>query len=430
MQNWIVSCGLQAAATDTHIVMQNELLPNLFRTEFSKITAVLCKRFGLDQMSLAEDIVSDTFLLAAETWGLQGIPSNPTAWLYTVAKNKALDQLRRQQLFEQKIAPQIGLTERSASSREDEIDLSLANIKDSQLQMMFAVCHPAIAPEAQIGLALRILCGFGIEEIADAFLTNKEVINKRLYRAKTSLRKHQVQLVLPPLQEISARLDTVLHTLYLLFNEGYYSASQNAPLRKDLCLEAMRLAYLLLDDERTALPKVKALLALMCFHASRFEARTHTDQEAPIQYADQDQSLWDRDLIRQGELFLNQAAIGEHASQFHFEAAIAYWHTRSDTVTEKWPQILGLYDALLNEVNSPITALSRAYAVSKVKGVPAGIAAAEALALEDNHYYHSLLGQLYQETEPEKGVDHLLQALQLAKTEADKATIKKLLEGN
>lgn len=408
--------------------MSQELLPNLFRTEFSKITAVLCKRFGLDQMGLAEDLVSDTFLLAAESWGLQGIPSNPTAWLYTVAKNKALDQLRREQLFEQKIAPKLSETERSASSRENEIDLSPSNIKDSQLQMMFAVCHPAIAQEAQIGLTLRILCGFGIEEIADAFLTNKEVINKRLYRAKTSLRKHQVQLVLPPSSEISARLDTVLHSLYLLFNEGYYSASQNAPLRKDLCLEAMRLTYLLLDDARTALPKVKALLALMCFHASRFEARTHTEEEAPIQYADQDPALWDRDLIRQGELFLNQAAIGSHASRFHFEAAIAYWHTRPDTVSEKWQQILGLYDALLQEVQSPITALSRAYAVSKVEGPQAAISVAEELALEGNHYYHSLLGQLYREVEPEKGVDHLLQALQLAKTEADKATIKKLLE--
>ncbi|MEM6346028.1 MAG: DUF6596 domain-containing protein [Bacteroidota bacterium] len=408
--------------------MPQELLPNLFRTEFSKITSVLCKRFGLDQMGLAEDLVSDTFLLAAETWGLQGIPSNPTAWLYTVAKNKALDQLRRQQLFEQKIAPNLGEDERSASSRQTEIDLSPSNIKDSQLQMMFAVCHPAIAQEAQIGLVLRILCGFGIEEIADAFLTNKEVINKRLYRAKTSLRKHQVELVLPPSSEISARLDTVLHSLYLLFNEGYYSASQNAPLRKDLCLEAMRLSYLLLDDARTALPKVKALLALMCFHASRFEARTHTEAAAPIQYADQDPALWDQDLIRQGELFLNQAAIGKHASRFHFEAAIAYWHTRPDSVSEKWTQILGLYDALLREVQSPITALSRAYALAKVEGAEAGILAAEGLALEGNHYYHSLLGQLYREIDHNKGVDHLLQALQLAKTDADKATIKRLLE--
>ncbi|MEL6651540.1 MAG: DUF6596 domain-containing protein [Bacteroidota bacterium] len=404
--------------------MPGELIPHLFRTEFSKITAVLCKRFGLDQMSLAEDIVSDTFLLAAETWGLQGIPANPTAWLYTVAKNKALDQVRRKQLFDQKIVPNLNEGQPSANSQVEEIDLSIQNIKDSQLQMMFAICHPSIKTEAQIGLALRILCGFGIDEIADAFLTNKEVINKRLYRAKANLRRHQVQLVMPPGSEVEARLDTVLHMLYLLFSEGYYSASQNDPLRKDFCLEAMRLCYLLLDDARTAQTKVKALLALMCFHASRFEARQNTDQEAPLQYEQQDSSQWDQDLIRQGEYFLNQAAVGDEASRFHFEAAIAYWHTQPEETQTKWEHILGLYEALMQQTHSPITALSRAYALAKVKGPAAGIAAAEELNLEHNHYYHSLIGQLYQTVDPEKAADHLLQALQLARTEGDKAIIK------
>src|SRR5215204_3833762 len=174
---------------------RQELIPHLFRTEYRKIVPVLYKRFGFDQVDIAEDIASDTFLTAAQTWGVNGEPQNPTAWLYTVAKNKAKNYLQHHSVFTHKIA-------------------------DSQLQMMFAVCHSSISPEAQIGLSLRILCGFGIEEIADAFLTNKETINKRLFRAKEKLREEKIQIEMPAEPEISKRLDAVLATLYLLFNEG------------------------------------------------------------------------------------------------------------------------------------------------------------------------------------------------------------------
>ena len=166
---------------------KNELIPHLFRTEYRKIVAVLCKHFGFDEIEIAEDIASDTFMTAAQTWGMNGVPKNPTAWLYNVAKNKAKNYLQRDSLFKNKIALEIKKT--SSDSEENEIDLSTQNINDSQLQMMFAICHPSISPEAQIGLSLRILCGFGIEEIADAFLTNKETINKRLFRAKEKLRE-------------------------------------------------------------------------------------------------------------------------------------------------------------------------------------------------------------------------------------------------
>ncbi|HYM92816.1 MAG TPA: sigma-70 family RNA polymerase sigma factor, partial [Chitinophagaceae bacterium] len=232
---------------------QPELIPHLFRTEFSKIVAVLCKLFGISHMEIAEDIASETFLSALESWSYKGIPENPTAWLYTVAKNKARNYLRRNHLFREKIAGQVKNS--FSENQEIEIDLSDKNITDSQLQMLFAICHPSISAEAQIGLSLRILCGFGIDEIANAFLTNKETINKRLFRAKEKLRLEKVQII--PIQndflpeaEISIRLETVLTTLYLLFNEGYYSESRDAVLREDLCAEAMRLTRLLMENKQ------------------------------------------------------------------------------------------------------------------------------------------------------------------------------------
>ena len=254
------------------------ILSNLFRTEHRKITAVLVRFFGFEHIEIAEDIVSETFLSATENWKTKGIPDNPAAWLYTVAKNKAKDRLKRDAIFNQKVQP--ALQNERGLTQEAEIDLSEKNINDSQLQMMFAICQPAIPSEAQIGLALRILCGFSIDEIADAFLTNKETINKRLFRAKEKLRTLKIKIQFPAGAEIDKRLETVLITLYLLFNEGYYSNSGNINLRKDLCLEAMRLNYLLIENPQTDVPAVNALFSLMCFHTSRFDARM--DQHGEI----------------------------------------------------------------------------------------------------------------------------------------------------
>ena len=199
-------------------------------------------------MEIAEDIASDTFLEAAQTWGFGELPKNPVAWLYYLAKNKTKNYLQRNDLFENKIAPE--LKSNSSDLHEYEVDLSPQNINDSQLQMMFAICHPAISPQAQIGLSLRILCGFGIDEIADAFLTNKETINKRLFRAKETLREEEIKIEVPNPAEITERLETVLTTIYLLFDEGYYSESANHTLRNDLCIEAIRLCNMLVENKR------------------------------------------------------------------------------------------------------------------------------------------------------------------------------------
>ena len=403
---------------------QTELIPHLFRTEYRKIVSVLCKLFGIEHIEVAEDIVSDTFLLASELWGLKGLPENPTAWLYIVAKNKTRDYLKRNSLFAQTISKEI--KHNSAISEEIEIDLSIKNINDSQLAMIFVVCHPCNPAEARIGLALNLLCGFGVDEIANAFLTNKDVIYKRLQRAKEKLRTEKIKIEQPTLSEIDDRLPTVLMILYLLFNEGYYSSSQDITLRKDLCLEAMRLTYLLIENGQTNRPFTNALLSLMCFHSSRFDARINQDGET-ILYQDQDTSLWNQELIAKGEYFLDQASQGNKISKYHLEAGIAYWHTiRADT-KEKWENILQLYNQLLLIEYSPIAALNRTYALAKANGKKEAIIEAEKIKLTDNHLYHSLLGELYTDVDNAKAISHLENALALTRSTADKILISNRL---
>jgi RNA polymerase sigma-70 factor (ECF subfamily) len=401
---------------------ENELIPHLFRTEYRKLVSVLAYLFGIEHIEVAEDIASDTFLVAAETWSIKGVPDNPVGWLYTVAKNKTKNYLKRNSLFEQKIATEIRAT--SQEGEEIEIDMSQKNITDSQLAMIFTVCNPAISGDSQVALALNLLCGFGIQEIADAFITNKEVIYKRLNRAKDKLKEARIRIEQPGPSEIGNRLDAVLTTLYLLYSEGYYSTSQNTTLRKDLCAEAMRLNFLLIENENTDRPEVNALMALMCFHSSRFEARTNPNGEMVL-YEDQDEQLWNRELIEKGAYFLNRASQGSKLSRYHVEAGIAYWHTHKEDSAEKWEHILDLYNHLLVAEYSPIAALNRTYAVAKVKGNAAAIAEAEKLNLTNNHFYYSLLGTLYTGVDNVRAVEHFKTAVKLAYTASDKAMMLK-----
>lgn len=405
-------------------MQEKELLPHLFRTEYRKIIAVLVRYYGFDQLSVAEDIASDTFLIAAETWGIKGLPENPVAWLYTVAKNKSRDQLRRKAVFEEKL--RAVLREEDRTVPDGDIDLSEENIKDSQLQMMFALSDPILPLESQVALTLRILCGFGIHEIADAFLTNTETINKRLTRGKEKLRTANIKIRLPVAEEINQRIDAVLTSLYLLFNEGYYSSGRNNVLRKDFCLEAMRLTGLLAENDQTNNPSVEALLALMCFHASRFDARTDENGEI-IRYDEQNTELWNEELISTGHVYLNKSSRGKEPGRYHYEAAIAYWHTIKNDSREKWENILQLYNQLLCLTYSPVGALNRTYALSKIYGKQTAITEAEKLGLTKNHLYHVLLGWLYTGIDEEKAKNHLNQALVLANTETERIGIRKEL---
>lgn len=405
-------------------MQKDELIPQLFKTEYRKIISVLCNLFGINHIEIAEDITNDTFLLATETWGLKGIPENPTAWLYTVAKNKAKDYFKRHQNFNEQIVADLKYNQ--INFEEIEIDLTSKNISDSQLQMMFAICNPVIAAEAQIGLALRILCGFGIDEIAEAFLTNKETINKRLFRAKEKLRTENIKIELPNETEINKRLETILTTLYLLFNEGYYSTTQSKTLRKELCLEAMRLNYLLIENEATNKPNVNALMSLMCFHSSRFDARINETGDNVL-YNEQDRTLWNDELIAKGNYFLIESAKGQQITKFHLEASIAYWHCTKTETTNKWENILQLYNKLLQIDYSPMVALNRTFALSKADGKQVAITEAEKLNLKDNHLYYSLLGNLYTDIDNNKANENFEIALNLATTNADKKIISKNL---
>ena len=403
---------------------QQDLIPHLFRMEYRKIVSVLSKRFGFDQIEIAEDIASETFLTAAQSWPINGLPENPVAWLYLVAKNKSRNYLQRNSVFELKIRPE--LKKEFTNAYEQEIDLSPQNISDSQLQMMFAICHPSISSEAQIALSLRILCGFGIEEIADAFLSNKETINKRLLRAREKLREEKICIDMPEPSRIESRLDTVLTTIYLLFNEGYYSMSEDSTLRKDLCLEAMRLCTMLVENKITNKPAANALLSLMCFHASRFETRMNKNGELVL-YEDQDEHQWNPELISKGGFYLHAAARGNTITKFHLEAAIAYWNTQKQDTKEKWEAVLHLYNQLLTMEYSPIAALNRTFVISKVMGKQAAIAEAEQLNLAGNPFYYSLLGELYTGLDNEKAGQNLQKALSLVKYDPGKQVIRKKL---
>jgi RNA polymerase sigma factor (sigma-70 family) len=385
---------------------------------------MLTKRFGIEFIEVAEDIASEAFLSALQIWPYKGVPENPSAWLYLVAKNKARNYLTRKNIFDGKISSEI-----KSTSLHEELDLNFGqtDIRDSQLEMLFAICHPILPVESQVGLALRFLCGFGIEEIANAFLSNKETINKRLFRAKEKLREQNVRIGFPDDTDMLSRLDAVLTTLYLLFSEGYYSESHHSILREELCFEAIRLATLLTENPKTNVPRVNALLALMCFHASRFHARKNKDDKMVL-YDEQNEELWDKELIAKGAFFLKQSSTGKDLSPYHLEASIAYWHTLKADTPLKWESILSLYNHLLMLQYSPIAALNRTYALSKVKGKREAIQDAEKLQLTDNHFYFALLGELYLEDNNSKAIHNFEKALQLAKTNSEKETIQRKLD--
>ncbi len=401
----------------------DEFLPHLFRTEYTKLTAVICRHFGLQHIEIAEDIASETFLKATEMWSLKGIPDNPTAWLYTVAKNKTKDYLKRNAFFDKKLLPKIKAE--NLEYYETNIDFTEQNIKDSQLAMIFAVCSPANSQEAQICLALQILCGFSVEEIANAFLSNKETIKKRLLRARENLRYQNFKIEQINSTEILSRLDAVLTILYLLFNEGYFSKSNDNLIRKDLCSEAVRLTFTLTENPLTNTGKVNALLALQCFQSSRLETRINASEEA-ILFDEQDKNLWDKELINKGNFYLVKACAENELSKYHLEASIAYWHTKKED-NKKWKYILQFYNQLILLEYSPITALNRAFAFAKVYGNEKAIKEAEKLNLQTSHYYHSLLGYFYSHIDTDKAINHFRQSISLTNSDIEKKQLNKTL---
>lgn len=387
----------------------SQLIPHLFRSEYSKIVSVLCNYYGFEFINEAEDIASDTFLKASLAWTKE-TPPNPSAWLHTVAQNKARDLFRRNKIFQEKIA----VTIKEASVVSESIDLFEENTLDSQLKMMFVLSASEVSAEAQISLALKILCGFGIEEIAHAFLTNKETINKRLYRAKKKISTQPLSFQLTP-QLIQENIHTVLHTIYLLFNEGYFSFTQAQPIRKELCFEALRLGILLAKNPLTNTPEVNALIALMCYHSSRLDARLDSSNKAVLFNA-QNTEKRNATLVAKANEYMNNAARGNHLSKYHLEAAIAYWHTQEQH-PDRWEEILQLHNLLLQIEYSPMVALNRTYALAKARGTKLAITECLKIKPDNNHLYFSLLATLYEDQSLVKSIEYLQQALKLARKE-------------
>ena len=377
-----------------------QLAGHLFRHEAGKMAAVLTRLLGFQNIELAEDIVQDALLKALNTWKYQGIPENPSAWFYKTAKNKAIDLLRKQQVLKKLQGELVRelQSEWTLSPTVNQLFLK-DEIEDSQLQMIFACCHPSIPFESQIALTLKTLCGLSVTEIANGFLTTEETISKRLYRAKDKIRADKIELEVPTDASIQMRLNAVLHTLYLLFNEGYNSSHPEQLVREDLCAEAIRLCILLTQNARTNLPKTNALLALMCFQASRLDARIADDGNIVLlKY--QDRSLWNQELINRGRNYLSSSAIGDELSDYHIEASIAACHAMAPTFEEtNWPRILSLYHTLSIIKPGPIVDLNKAIVIGYVESAARGIEELNKITgLENHHLFQAALGDFYLQT--------------------------------
>jgi RNA polymerase sigma-70 factor (ECF subfamily) len=365
------------------------------------MVAVLSRLLGLQNIETAQDIVQDTLLKAMTTWGYNGIPENPSAWLYKAAKNRAIDLLRRQKKFKA-ISPQYAHLLQSEYTLSPTVNnLFLEHeIQDSQLRMMFACCHPAIPIESQVAMALKTLCGLSVHEIAKAFLTNEETISKRIYRAKEKIKEEKIGLDVPGTHELKERLDSVLQSLYLLFNEGYNSSHPEKLIREDLCEEAMRLCHLLTQHSLTAYPRSKALLSLMCFQSSRLNARLD-DKGNIILLKYQDRSKWNLNLIQRGFNYLDEAAEPFEVSPYHFEAAIASLHAVAPSFDQTdWKSIYDLYDLLYRELPSPVIAMNKAIASAYAISRQNALEELKAIrGLENHHLYYASIGEMYLELE-------------------------------
>ncbi len=375
----------------------DQLVDHLFRHESGKMIAVLSRLLGLQNMEVAQDIVQDTLLQAMSTWGYKAVPDNPAAWLYRVAKNKAIDFLRKEKRFRD-ISPQYSyLLESEYTLASTVNNLFLENeIQDSQLRMMFACCHPSIAEESQIALTLKTLCGLSVNEISKAFLTTEETIAKRIYRAKEKIKAEKIGLDVPQSNELSSRVDTVLKSLYLLFNEGYKSSTADELIREDLCEEAMRLCFLLTQHPLTAFPRSKALLALMCFQASRLDARLD-DKNNIILLKHQDRRKWNRSLMSKGFELMEEAAEPFEVSTYHLEAAIASQHAAARSFEQtNWKNIYHLYEMLYQLQPNPVVAMNKAiasaYAINKENALNE---LRQIKGLENHHLYYASIGEIY-----------------------------------
>jgi RNA polymerase sigma factor (sigma-70 family) len=406
------------------------LIDHLFRHEAGRMVAILTRLFGIHNLELAEDVLQDTLQQALNDWSVAGIPENPDGWLMVVAKRKAINMVKRERLMRNFSADMDNLlkSEWTASYTMDAIFLE-DEIKDSQLRMIFTCCHPALPAEAQVALTLKTLCGFSIYEISAALLTSESNVNKRLYRAKEKIRNEHIDFTVPSGQHLFERLDAVLLVIYLLFNEGYYATGDDLAIRKDMCLEAMRLAMLLTEHPVTnEYPQIYPLLALMCFHAARFDARIDSEGCLVI-LEEQDRERWNKELITQGLQFLFRSASGNTVTAYHLEAAIAAEHCLAANFGEtNWDKIHDYYTALERLKPTSVIKLNLAIISGKKDGPQAAIAALHELeklrTLEDYYLLYASLGEFYSQTaKKEEAIAYFSRAKALTKSAATRTVL-------
>jgi RNA polymerase sigma factor (sigma-70 family) len=407
-----------------------ELDPRFFRHESGRMVVALTRLFGIHNLALAEDVVQDAFCRAIEVWKFRGIPANPSAWLMATAKNRALDLLRRERTA-RTCAPELSRLLESEWTLVPAIHEVFAAhaIRDEELRMMFSCCHPRLPEPAQVAIILNILCGFSVGEVAAAFLSSHAATEKRITRGKKVLASSKRLFELSSATDLTTRLSAVHRALYLLFNEGYHGASEQAAVRTELCREAMRLTALLLANPLAATPATHALGALMCFNAARLPERIDSAGNLkPL--ADQDRTRWDPNLIREGIRLLESAATGTNVTEYHIEAAIAAVHARApNNEATDWPAIVNLYDSLLTLKPSPVVALNRAIAVAQHQGPTRGLAEIAAIPdparLATYPFYFAAMGELeLRNAQPTQARAHLQKALKLARNPAERKFLK------
>ena len=408
------------------------VVEHLFRHESGRMVAILTRIFGIEHLGLAEDVVQDTLGRALQTWPYHGIPENPAAWIMRAARNRALDVIRRDRVFQDKEAEVIRQMEdlQSAATPMEAEGTSLA---DDRLRLMLVCCHPQIPEDAQAALALKTLCGFSVTEISRAFLTSEAAVAKRLTRARQKIREARIPFEIPEGENLEGRVEGVRRTLYLLFNEGYKASQGERLVREEICHEAIRLTTLLAEHPVGRQPATEALLALMMLSAARFPARMDTSGQL-LRLNEQDRSRWDATLISRGLFHLMRSAAGDEISEYHLQAGIAACHTAApDYDSTDWRQILSLYDQLVRLDPSPVVALNRAVVVGNVHGAAAGLAAVEAIPqrrkLDDYYLLYAVLGELESQLgRHAEAVLHFRRSLQLAELRSEQTFLQRRVE--
>lgn len=412
----------------------HHLVTHLFRHQTGQMVATLTRALGARHLELAEEAVQDALVTALQQWPFRGVPDQPAAWLFHVARNRALDRLRREQTAIDKQPVLARAQDLAAPPAEAYLASEAPPLDDDQLGMMFMTCHPALPRESRVALTLKIVGGFGVGEIARAFLAQESAVAQRLVRAKRSLRDRRIEFEMPGRQDLAERLDSVLEAIYLIFNEGYIASSGDRPVRDDIAGEAIRLAVLLTKHLSGDVPRAWALLALLLLHAARFSARTGDDGTL-FMLRDQDRARWDRQLISAGMRALDRSVAGEVMSRYHVEAGIAACHAAAASWEETdWPQILSLYDTLTAMTPSPVVALNRAIAVSRVHGPRAGIDAIESIAehpaLAAYHLLPAALAELWREAgDPARAAAYYHDALARVRLPAERRFLAARLDG-